>query len=194
VDEDIAELCEAAENYPRLFEIWLGNNKGRNQKIIEKVKFAQEVKLLPPEFSEYIQLRIKRRKIYERGLFIKEWKKAEEFLEQSRLFLENYPQTVYQCELRKDRGNMFKDRYLLVQEYDLKKAIVEYELALASQYKNIDFYPVVLDNLASCYEILLHPKKSSTYKKAGEEYSRRFSKGNIKLTITGVNDFLEDRL
>lgn len=192
-DEDIAMLCEAAETYPRHFEDWL-YGKRRNLKIVERVKLAQEVKLIPPEFSEYVLLQRKRRESYKYSLFVKDHQKAEEFLEESGRFLEEYPETTYQSELRRARGEVFEDMSPLMIEDDLWKAVTEYELALISPYKDIAAYPKALERLADCYESLRNAKKSSIYKEAEDEYWRRFNEGSVRLTMDGVNDFLEERL
>ncbi|VVB78853.1 Uncharacterised protein [uncultured archaeon] len=117
VYEDIAETCEMAELDPCIETYLFGvspnphnNAIPKNEKVVAKIKLAEEYGLIPPGFMEYSELK----RLFPKALGAVEngsgTKTAEEFLEKSRAFLDKHPNSVYECELRVNRGYLLESK------------------------------------------------------------------------------------
>ncbi|MBU1976362.1 MAG: hypothetical protein KKA62_00225 [Nanoarchaeota archaeon] len=177
--EDVAELCGNAESryYEEDFARWIYEDK--NEKIIAKVQLAQEYRLIPAEFSEYIEVQ-KDHEESEKGT--KE--SIDSFLKRSEEFLEKNPLTVYEITLREERGEIFE------KSRNFYKAIAEYKQGLLAEFKDYRNYLEIIENLTDCYKQLGDRYKTSLYEKAQKEYAARFKANDITVIIKGVNDFL----
>ena len=118
--EDIAETCERAEINPHDLESFLFGIKPnphndkipRNEKIVAKIKLAEEYSMIPSGFMEFHELYTTYQDAYaslENGV---ETKKAETYLRNSTDFLNKHPNSVYECELRRKRGELLESRTL----------------------------------------------------------------------------------
>lgn len=182
VYEDIANLCELAEDKPETFISWIyGNNK--NEKIINKVKLAEEYKLLPEEFSEYVLL-LKRYNAlgYEENTCLKA--DITNFIVRSRAFLEKHKDTVYESRIRNMNGKLFESKGIL------SEAIFEYRRSLTSSYKGIPEYKDALVGLNDVYLIYGQNKKAKIYREALREFERRVQWGDVLLSKRGLRDYL----
>ena len=192
VYEDIAELGELAETNVTKFIEWFGYQyEPKNEKIIAKVKLAQENGIIPKEFSEYVHLE----SILDDADVGDEssWnsKKAEEFFYLSEKFLEDNKETIYQSELRNKRAWIIQHRF--DDEESVIAAISEYKLSLKARYKEPDSYKNSLESLSRCFKLLDCNEEAKIYDDALKEYEKRYSKGNVLLGKRGVNDFLAFR-
>lgn len=190
--EDIAELGELAEMDVTSFIEWFGYKyEPKNEKIIAKVKLAQEYGIIPMEFSEYVMLE---NVLYDAVVGNElRWnsKKADEFFDLSGKFLEKNKETTYQCELRNKRAWIIQHRF--DDEESVIAAISEYKLSVKAKYKDPVSYKNSLESLSKCYKILDCDEESKTYNDALKEYEKRYDKGDVLLGKRGVNDFLTSR-
>ena len=118
IGEDIAETCERAEINPHDLESVLFGIKPnphndripRNEKIVAKIKLAEEYKLIPEGFMEFHELYTTYQEAYASVENTSETKLAEEYLEKTKAFLNKHPNSVYECELRRKRGELLETK------------------------------------------------------------------------------------
>ncbi|MBI4918953.1 hypothetical protein HY837_03420 [archaeon] len=175
--EDLAEFCANAELNPDKF--YSPMYEHNNQRFINKVNLAQEKRLIPQEFSQYLLVR----NLY-RQSFVNEKMnpaRAREFLAESEKLLGS----IYECELRERRG-MIMTFFSQTQdsEFTLEDAIKEHKKGLLADYKDVPSYTLNLISLQGCYVFLRDYKTAEIYGEAKKEYPRNSN---------GVNDFLKER-
>ena len=190
--EDIAELGELAETNIINFIEWFGYRyEPKNEKIIAKVKLAQEYGIIPKEFSEYVYLEsiLDNADVGDESIWNS--KKAEEFFYLSEKFLEENKETIYQSELRNKRAWIIQHRF--DDEESVIAAIFEYKLSLRAKYKEPVSYKNSLESLSKCFKLLDCNEEAKIYDDALKEYEKRYAKGDVLLGKSGVNDFLTSK-
>lgn len=223
VDEDIAETCMNAESNPEKFTDWFfgfesyeGKVTSPNQKIIGKVRLAQEKKLIPKEFEEYIALK-RLEKSISRGYYNGwgtdgEHNRPEDYVTESKKFLDKHSNSVYECPIRQMRAWCLKsigltkachesaenDRkgvrgtYEKLLKEEMQPVITEYKRALTAEYKEGVAYACSLNGLSEVYEHVLRDSKTAEIiEKADKVYYDRHHKGDVQLSYDGVNNYLE---
>lgn len=115
VYEDIAETCETAELTPEelttaLFGNEFDNSKQKNEKIVGKLKLAEKYGLIPKGFFEYAELRKEFPKALGATENILGSKLPEDVVLRAEDFIKKYPNSVYECELRRYIGNLLESR------------------------------------------------------------------------------------
>ena len=178
VYEDIAELCSQAEETPALF--WVFIYKKPNSKIIGKIKLAQEYKLIPPEFSEFVLLENNYFDCFEflSSLTLNS-KNIDEFMSQSQEFLIKHPCSVYEPGIRERRG------YILMLQKEYNRAVEEYKMALKSPFKNSAYLSIALSHLGACYFNLKEKEKSEKVYQISNEFNEKINLGDLETIING---------
>jgi hypothetical protein len=203
VQEDIAELGTYSElDYGQFIELLYGsseiltagtpNKRDKMPLIIKKINLAQETRIIPPEFTEFIGIYGNFVELSIQGPLIKE---AQGFSEDVNKFLFAHPTTVYECALRQCSGSLIKQSIRIrnpnpIQKRDLKPAMDQYNLALESKFKDSTSYFLSLVDLGHCFSMLGESEVKRRYDSAQKEYRVRFSKGDLLLPMRGVNDYL----
>ncbi|MDY6789282.1 MAG: hypothetical protein SVV03_04955, partial [Candidatus Nanohaloarchaea archaeon] len=117
--------------------------------------------------------------------------KKDDFLSKSKNFLNNNPDCIYECQLRKMRVETLSS---LSQREEAKEIeIKKLKEGLKARYKHPEVYPEILQNIRDFYGDLGKDEKAKIYEKAAEEYEDRFDSGDLDLTYRGVNDFLRKK-
>ncbi len=174
IHEDIAELCEEAEVGASQFIPWLYTQP--NFRIQAKVRLAEQYQLIPAKFSEYVYVLSQQ---------------DQKFMDASEIFLKAHQKSIYECVLRWKRGKFLEEKAEQVQikEYT-EQALTEYKKGLQAMYKDPDIYPVLLEDSAFCAAKGSNEKTATLYRKALEEYQKRYENNDLSLTIIGVTDVL----
>ncbi|MBI5803912.1 hypothetical protein HY450_01575 [Candidatus Pacearchaeota archaeon] len=190
--EDVAELGEEAEVNPWRFYHWLFGDSA-NPTIKGKVELAQEFGIIPREFSEFVRLqRIMSQDInYGPETYTVNANKAKKFMEESEVFLSKNVKSIYEGEVRVDRGYIMM-KCLGENHYTNEEVAEEYKKVLTSEFKSFE-YANALSNLAEVYSYQREEEKAKIYYEARAEYFKRFYAGDVALARVGVNDFLESR-
>ncbi|MFA5856335.1 MAG: hypothetical protein WC867_03190 [Candidatus Pacearchaeota archaeon] len=223
IGEDIAETCSEAEINPNLFVDFFygskdlnGNQIKPNQKIIGKIRLAQEAGLIPKEFEEYISLKKAESEVktilFEHGSNRTKTISPEEYLKKSEEFLNKYPKTLYECDIRFPRAWCLKSKALtdaieesVINEkngingtYDglvnkkLEPVLAEYKLVLDSSFKDYSNYRSALSAIIDIYEKDFEdPINAKIFNDSLKLFDKRYREGDPKLPTRGVNDFLE---
>ncbi|MGV8152243.1 MAG: hypothetical protein ACP5OG_04110 [Candidatus Nanoarchaeia archaeon] len=180
VIEDIAVICQSLGSGSDA-AIFIYLNYEKNQKIIDRIKLAQEYQILPKESLEYFEL-------------IKNlpYKKNQDTLEllflKSQEFLDKYPKSVYTSEILRGRASL-KQRSQ-EHKYSSDEIIRDFKKVLNCKYKPLGAYNSTLLDLSQEYETLGDNKRKELYSNAHTEYYKRLNSGDVHIATRGVNDFL----
>ncbi len=212
--EDLAEVGEMEYSNPdRLYRL------AKNHPLIkERVKREQRINLIPENFMEYSRIEedldreAKRDISYleaelesknydvsvekgiellkQDGVSVEKWTDdIHKFLEESKEFLEEHPDSVYETDLRTDRANILFDKGYPEQD-EIDRTIEEYKKGLKAEYKDPVMYSYILSRLLYISEIRENERKFNIYKEALDLYEKRYSSGDTSISHRGVNDFL----
>ncbi|QQR92245.1 MAG: hypothetical protein IPJ89_03745 [Candidatus Iainarchaeum archaeon] len=188
--EDIAELGEATEE-PSRWPFFHGvlNGETSYPRIAAKIRLAQRYGLIPPEFSEMVRLDDYSRSLTRAYHGSNEPKYSySDFMRDSQRFLQRYPMTVYEEKIRSERAWFMAQN--TTTESGLQAALREYEKVLRCRSKSTT-YVSTLKEMGEIYTRLDDFATTRLFRQAEEEYWRRFSAGDPRLAVRGVNDFLE---
>lgn len=190
VYEDIAETCSELSDtlFDNMIEMLNSDKKG--DKLIAKVKLAQEYSLLPPGIIEYARLKVKERWCWE-GRGIRSKADVQEYFKESENFLRTNPNSIYESEIRESRAYIMSTS-IMNGDYKQSREIAakEFKLSLNSSYKDVIAYAASLEHLSNIYRSKENKPLTQLYENAGIEFWKRFHSGDIHLTSRGVNDLL----
>jgi hypothetical protein len=187
--EDMAEFGRVAEEHPDDFMPWLYGEEP-NQGIIKKTQLAEEIKLVPEGFSDYVKLKGVYYSFWGFQGTISDMEKSNEFMALSQEFLEQHPGTVYECELRNCRACVFMKTSTC--DEDFETAIAEYKRAVRARHKSFTPYFSSLMNMAECYSFVGDAEKSKICRDAYYTGLKRWNSGDIRFAARGVNDLLKE--
>jgi len=199
VYEDIAEVGEEAEmGYSNLVDWLAPDDSERNEKLAAKFTLAEEYGIIPKGFMEKVLLDKAIRGIWGRhGMHHSA--RARKYLDSSEAFLEKYPDSVYECEVRANRSNILVD---FAYSFDPKDrnddraelAREEIVRTLTADFKDILGYVGALGHGEEFYRSSLRDNETAQlFIDAKMEFWKRFREGDPTLSSTGVNDFLAER-
>ena len=205
--EDIAVLCAFAESNPNT----IANDYFKNDKIKDKLDLASRVGLVPTEFTDYMKMSKKLKKVYGEEL------SREDYFAAVDSFLVENPASIYESGLKYQKAELI-DMETAVRTKRMKPELMGEQLArkvdqqidlykdvLKSDFKREIEYYFSLGNLGICNlkrarvdgltekESSEYRDKAIVYFNAQEEFDRRKSAGDMNLTSVGVNDYLSEK-
>jgi hypothetical protein len=199
--EDIAEICNEAEDSVRNKHYL---KKLDNPLIKKKTELAVKYKLLSKGFFEYSDLVSQQYKLNENA--IKDWKTGKfefyraqisdalKYLKESKDFLNKHQNSIYTIDVRFDRANTIMKLGRTLGHGMEDEAIIEYEKGLKAGYKNKVLYRATLERLRDIYKEKGQSIHFEKYSTAIKKFDERKKVDGVRLSIDGVNDYLEQML
>jgi len=176
VDEDIAELCSTVEREQENFCSWLDKeSESYNPRIHAKTELAQKYSLIPQGFTDYCSLPTE---IFSSGFQggLQSKDHGEIFIEESDEFLSNHQNSVFESELRLERGVVLKylSKYYS-EDSEMEKAYLtaaenEFILGLTTEYKSSFGHILNLNQFEKLLNESGQTERASVYLSAQMEY------------------------
>lgn len=209
-EEDVAEITENSLNPSSYLKYLYPKFGERNEIIYKKLLLAQKYSLIPQEFFDTVKLKAIETDFSNSKDNKEKDRLSTQFLEESNEFFNYYPNSVYSCSLRSERGLILQSRIRLpfdineikreltqsehaLYKNQIEPVIEEHKLALASEYKNYPSYYYSLKFLEIYYTRLNEKDLQDIYHNAIIEYDKRRNSGNVRLSKIGVNDYLIEK-
>jgi len=190
--EEWAETAALAATDPSQFHkrLYEEKNSNGNKRLIKKIKFLQDIGLIPKEFSSAVEI-INLGEFHPGG-------KSEGYLEKSQDFLNIHPNSVYNCRIHNDRGRHYhrlaqntSDNPTRQKEL-AERAIEELKMSLQVPYRPSRFYESALSQLAIIHTTILKDNNTADqFRATRDEHKRRFSSNDPTLSVDGA--YLRER-